>query len=65
MTVCLNIDQQRCSQDVEVMNQLSRLRLKTKALSSHYLLCMRWVPYTYIYTKKEKALVSISAYNKE
>ncbi|KAK2152727.1 hypothetical protein LSH36_320g00001 [Paralvinella palmiformis] len=39
MSVCMNCDQ-HSSQDIEVMNQLCKIRLKLKPLVNHYLLCV-------------------------
>lgn len=46
MAVCLNCDQ-NSQQDMDVMSQLSKIRLKTKPLVNHYLHCMRYAVYMY------------------
>lgn len=40
MSVCMNCDQ-HTQQDVEVISLVSKLRLKTKPLVTHYLLCIK------------------------
>ncbi|KAK2190119.1 hypothetical protein NP493_86g01019 [Ridgeia piscesae] len=40
MAVCMNCDQ-HSQQDVEVMSQISKIRLKPKPLINHYLFCIR------------------------
>ncbi|ELT96897.1 hypothetical protein CAPTEDRAFT_224526 [Capitella teleta] len=40
MSVCMNCDQ-NSSQDVDVMSQISKIRMKTKNLINHYMLCIK------------------------
>ena len=40
MAVCLNCDQ-HSAQDIEVLSQLAKIRLKNKHILTHYLLCVR------------------------
>jgi len=42
MSVCMNCDQLHSQSDAEVSAILTKIRLKTKSLVSHYQLSMRW-----------------------
>ncbi|ETE55916.1 hypothetical protein L345_18375 [Ophiophagus hannah] len=41
MSVCMNCNT-HSSEDVEVVSNLIKIRLKPKVLLNHYMLCVRW-----------------------